>query len=437
MSITRTYWVKIAQSPLLAPGSLYTPDTYGNAAGTHLTAGMDEEKATSIFNFYRYPRDLTRITSSPSPRRWYLDRVVVQVDLDFNATHTDSGTQSTIITQNDFGPPATFNYQTYVWEALQWVDTDLFSPFDDTISFQNRTDRATPWSNFSLAYDGNDTIIMPATAADMALWGFDRTPLLAGPGNDNVSTGGFGQVGFTAYGGPGNDNLSGSNAADFLYGYLPGSEGGASGERDRILGLGGNDTLVGDPRGTNYIDGGAGDDNITGGGFDDELHGGADNDTLNGGSGNDKLFGGSGDDTISGGDGNDIITDFDGNDNLEGGADNDVFNLGSPGLTSVSPRQKIINGGPEGPGAGIDVVNFSNSSNTYKLGVIFGVSKETTVITAKSSAYNILIGEVEKVNFELTPGVWLINNTIFGNSIRELITLAIDFITSIRTASRN
>jgi Ca2+-binding RTX toxin-like protein len=90
-----------------------------------------------------------------------------------------------------------------------------------------------------------------------------------------------------------------------------------------ILGLGGDDTLVGsdgDPldstMGAESIDGGDGNDLIDGRGGDD---------TIVGGNGNDTITGGAGSDSIDGGAGNDLIHGQDTTkDTLDGGANTDT-----------------------------------------------------------------------------------------------------------------
>lgn len=83
-----------------------------------------------------------------------------------------------------------------------------------------------------------------------------------------------------------------------------------SGWRDHLLGLAGNDTLVG----------GGGADSLNGGGGRDHLLGGAGADLVLGGDGNDQLQGDYGRDTLTGGAGNDYLLGGLQDDLLEGGA---------------------------------------------------------------------------------------------------------------------
>ncbi|WP_244649737.1 calcium-binding protein, partial [Pseudovibrio japonicus] len=88
-----------------------------------------------------------------------------------------------------------------------------------------------------------------------------------------------------------------SDEADELYGGVL---------DDQILGLGGNDKIIGD-HGNDTIYGGAGNDAIDGDDGNDTLLGGADNDRIDGGQGEDVLTGGLGRDALTGGTGNDTF----------------------------------------------------------------------------------------------------------------------------------
>jgi len=95
-------------------------------------------------------------------------------------------------------------------------------------------------------------------------------------------------------------------------GHLLGIFSSASFQHIVVYGLGGNDTIVVDPRitksaiifggdGNDALFGGSGNDQISGGNGNDSLYGGNGNDTLCGDAGNDYLYGGDGDDTLTGG----------------------------------------------------------------------------------------------------------------------------------------
>ncbi len=73
-----------------------------------------------------------------------------------------------------------------------------------------------------------------------------------------------------------------------------------SNQRDRILGLGGNDRISG-ARNHDCIDGGPGSDTMSGELGNDRIFGVGGNDHLNGNSGSDRLNGGKGNDTINAG----------------------------------------------------------------------------------------------------------------------------------------
>lgn len=80
-----------------------------------------------------------------------------------------------------------------------------------------------------------------------------------------------------------------------------------------IIGLGGNDFIVG----------GSGNDMINAGEGDDWVFSRGGNDILIGGTGNDALFAGPGDDWVRGGDGNDVLFGGAGDDLLFGGKGDD------------------------------------------------------------------------------------------------------------------
>ena len=99
-----------------------------------------------------------------------------------------------------------------------------------------------------------------------------------------------------------------------------------------ITGSDGNDSLTGDANSANTIRGALGDDTLTGGTAADSLHGGAGNDSLTGNGGNDTIVGDSGEDfidaTVAG-----VVS-------IDGGADNDIINIGATLTTS-----DVISGG--------------------------------------------------------------------------------------------
>ncbi|MCV3765380.1 calcium-binding protein [Rhizobium sp. TRM95796] len=128
----------------------------------------------------------------------------------------------------------------------------------------------------------------------------------------------------------GNDTLNGGAGDDMLYGH---------GGKDKLLGGAGKDTLHGYD-GADQLNGGAGVDTVYGYEGGDAISGDDGDDTLYGDSGNDRLFGGNDDDaldggdgadTLSGGGGDDILSGGTGNDRLSGGAGEDIFEFASGG----------------------------------------------------------------------------------------------------------
>lgn len=150
-----------------------------------------------------------------------------------------------------------------------------------------------------------------------------------------------------------NDALTGSQDANFLYGY--------SGD-DQIYGLGGNDRINGQD----------GNDALFGGGDNDVVIGGSGNDGLFGETGNDVLYGGDGDDYLSGGDGGDVISGDSGHDQIDAGAGNDILLLGAGNdaftLGAGADRVRVENGNGADTirdfGNGNDVLDFRATAVT-------------------------------------------------------------------------
>jgi serralysin len=121
----------------------------------------------------------------------------------------------------------------------------------------------------------------------------------------------------TLRGGEGSTFTGAGNALD---NFLLAIADDASGGRNLLSGLAGNDTVTGSIN-EDTLDGGEGNDSLNGDGGIDTLLGGDGNDTLDGGSGDaDVLEGGAGDDTyIVSNSTNDVITDDSGIDTVVAG----------------------------------------------------------------------------------------------------------------------
>jgi Ca2+-binding RTX toxin-like protein len=135
-----------------------------------------------------------------------------------------------------------------------------------------------PLANNTVGAAGNVPIVLSTGAAFSAIGmrngvtasQYDDGDLAASEG-DNIN----GEV----------ENVIGSSAADTI-------DASHVDTVHVLMGMGGNDTLIGCAGHTNYLYGGAGDDKLYGGGVADFLFGGTGDDTLQGGLGNDTIDGG-------------------------------------------------------------------------------------------------------------------------------------------------
>ncbi|WLQ13889.1 calcium-binding protein [Hahella aquimaris] len=169
-------------------------------------------------------------------------------------------------------------------------------------------------------------------------------------------------------------------------------------ERNRMEGLGGNDTLIGEG-GDDELLGGAGDDTLNGGLGDDRLEGGEGNDRLEGKDGDDVLQGGAGNDTLIGGTGADVLHGGAGNDVLNGeqGADVFEFNLGDgqdqifnyDDTSSVMNRLKL--------GAGIKKEDLSFTRHGADLVMTIGTGGEQVTI---KNHYSRDVYQIEEIEIE-------------------------------------
>ncbi|WP_280518221.1 cadherin domain-containing protein [Pseudoxanthomonas helianthi] len=169
----------------------------------------------------------------------------------------------------------------------------------------------------------------------------------------------------------GNDTLDGRGGDDVLV--------GGAGD-DVLYGGDGADALSGD-EGIDRLEGGTGNDLLSGGSEDDTLLGDAGDDQLTGDDGNDTLYGGAGKDTLGGWDGNDILrgeADDDrlaggfGDDTLEGGAGNDI-------LAGEAGSDQLLGG------SGDDVYVFDANSGADTVIDADGLKNELVITDADAS----------------------------------------------------
>lgn len=131
---------------------------------------------------------------------------------------------------------------------------------------------------------------------------------------------------------------------------------------DRLVGLGGDDILVGG-LGADRLEGGAANDNLHGGAQDDTMLGGTGDDALYGGNDRDGMFGGTGQDTLVGNWGDDSLYGGSGNDKLSSGSDNDLVSggAGDDTLVGYSGDDRLLDG------SGLDQLNGGSGADTFIL----------------------------------------------------------------------
>lgn len=182
----------------------------------------------------------------------------------------------------------------------------------------------------------------------------------------------------------GNDTYTGTQFADIVYG-LGGNDtinGDPSGTgNDKIYGGAGNDLLYG-LGGDDLLEGQEGDDYLDGGTGKDTLYGGAGNDTVSGNSGDDFVYGGDGDDIVSGESGVNQLFGGAGNDNLIGGLQADVFDGGE--------GNDILGGAVAGSA---DSGNGSHGTPSAGNDYLGGAGNDTLNGTARADLYRFNRGD--------------------------------------------
>ena len=140
----------------------------------------------------------------------------------------------------------------------------------------------------------------------------------------------------------GHDNFDGSEAGDYLMGFLGDDTIYARGGDDTVIGGEGanviygnlgNDSLVANGTGgfspeDQIVFGGQGNDTVVGFAFDDALYGNLQDDLIDAGDGRDALYGGQGNDTMNGGYGDDTLFGNKGDDLMDGGDGFNTYVLG-------------------------------------------------------------------------------------------------------------
>jgi Ca2+-binding RTX toxin-like protein len=194
---------------------------------------------------------------------------------------------------------------------------------------------------------------------------------------------------------------------------------------DIVYGLGGNDSVTGDPgmyTGNDKIFGGAGNDQLFGLNGNDLLDGGDDNDTLDGGYGQDTLVGGAGDDILGGAadsqdagsnyymaDAGNIYRGGTGNDTLRGTMRDDVYYFDrGDGVDTITEQDANSSWGLKSTdtlrfGAGITPDDVAVTRNGVDLVLTVSNGGGSVVIKNWYTTQAQTIKQLEKVEF--TNGV--------------------------------
>ncbi|MCC3503683.1 MAG: calcium-binding protein [Microcoleus sp. PH2017_29_MFU_D_A] len=148
-----------------------------------------------------------------------------------------------------------------------------------------------------------------------------------------------------------------------------------------VLGLGGNDTIVGSIEndiangndGRDILFGREGNDNLQGGKGEDDLYGEGGRDILIGGSDDDYLVGGDGDDVLNGGRGDDLLDGGAGNDTLSGDRGYTLYK-GGTGSDVFVLRTDVVAEDPSRNGRQWDIIlDFENSVD--RIGLTGGLTE--------------------------------------------------------------
>ena len=168
----------------------------------------------------------------------------------------------------------------------------------------------------------NDTISVGRLDANFLV----DVVVMAGKGNDDISTGGGADF---IHGGDGDDTIDAGDGDNVILAHK-GKDIVTTGAGNDRIHAGHDDDLVNSGAGDDLVRCGKGDDTVNAGDGNDIVHGQHDNDTIHGDAGNDVLWGGKGDDALFGDDGDDKVGGLIGVDSLTGGAGMDEFVVRDP-----------------------------------------------------------------------------------------------------------
>ena len=249
---------------------------------------------------------------------------------------------------------------------------------------------------------GNDWITIDGSVSVDAFinGGAGNDRVIGGGGNDTI----LGDKGNDRLrGGGGNDTISAGGGNDHVWGDDGDDIAHGDGGNDHLFGGAGLDQLFGD----------AGHDALAGEADDDQLFGGAGHDRLRGGAGNDELFGEGGKDQLYGELGDDLLVGGGDNDKLWGGDGNDVIK-GDAGADH-------LNGGP-----GDDLLDGDSGKNHFRDGFVVDLDvqlvapltrSDTSAPAGEARLTQVVVSGAVQVQFQVA---------VTGAAVSETLNVSVD-----------
>jgi Ca2+-binding RTX toxin-like protein len=233
----------------------------------------------------------------------------------------------------------------------------------DTLEGSLGDDSLIGGSGDDVIFGGDDLETAPPDGSNTLKGGLGNDSLIGGSGNDII------------FGGAGNDVLTGNDGTDTFEGGSGSDRIAEARDADMMLGPT-TISISGTPAELHYdfesatLTGGPSNNLLDASTFPGAvvLIGLGGNDTLIGGEHADQLFGGSGDDNLLGNDGDDTLDGGPGNDTVDGGSGNDIY-LQTPGSSDLLNDVQ-----------GIDSVDLSSAA--FAINVDLGITGPQTIDAA-------------------------------------------------------